>query len=107
MIRGILKILFRLTLIYACSSGAAWSQSKEWEEAVIYSESQVPFYTLPDPLLDISGNPIDSPEQWQQERRPQLMGLFATTIYGRVPQPEQPIQTNYTVLRTDHYPNQK
>lgn len=103
MIRGIIKIALLLTVVHTGSVGAVFSQSKEWEEAVIYSESRVPFYTLPDPLLDISGNRIDSPEQWKNERRPQLMGLFATTIYGRVPQPEQPIQTTYTVLSTDEH----
>lgn len=101
MKKRVMRTILLFIAIYTASTLPVASQSKEWEEGVIYSESQVPFYTLPDPLLDIFGNPIERPEQWQQERRPQLMGLFATTIYGRVPQPEQAVKTTYTVLSTD------
>ncbi|MEQ8846396.1 prolyl oligopeptidase family serine peptidase [Botrimarina sp.] len=40
---------------------------------------------LPDPLVTASGEPVDSPEVWREVRRPELLELFRTHIYGRAP----------------------
>lgn len=82
-------------------NSVAVGQSKEWESDVIYSESQVPFYELPDPLVTIEGKRITTKEAWLNERRPQIMGMFASTIYGRVPEPETPIEVNYELISED------
>lgn len=50
-----------------------------------YDESQVPQYTLPDPLVAQNGQPITTAEQWRQQRRPELLQLFAEQMYGQVP----------------------
>jgi hypothetical protein len=50
-----------------------------------YDESKVPPYTLPDPLVMVSGAPVTSATMWNRQRRPELLRLYAQHIYGRVP----------------------
>ena len=76
-------------------------QEKEWENHLIYSETKVPFYELPDPLVTSEGNRVLTVKQWEHVRRPQIMGMFASTIYGRIPEPEQAIRQEYKVLGVD------
>lgn len=40
---------------------------------------------LPDPLTLSSGQRVTSPEMWKEKRRPELLELFRTHIYGRMP----------------------
>lgn len=54
-----------------------------------YDESQVPDYTLPDPLVTLAGQRVTNPEQWHNERRPEIVRLFEQHVYGRAaPRPE-------------------
>jgi len=50
-----------------------------------YDESEVPAYTLPDPLVMQSGDPVETAQQWRQQRRPQVLQLFKGHIYGQLP----------------------
>ena len=50
-----------------------------------YDESKVPPYTLPDPLVLQDGTPVKTADQWRQRRRPELLSLFASEVYGRTP----------------------
>ena len=50
-----------------------------------YDEAKVPVYTLPDPLTMQDGTPLTSPAQWYGQRRPELLHLFETEMYGRAP----------------------
>ncbi|MCI0746239.1 MAG: acetylxylan esterase [Verrucomicrobia subdivision 3 bacterium] len=52
-----------------------------------YDESKVPQYVLPDPLTSSDGTRVDSPERWQKRRRPEILKLFETHVYGRTPEP--------------------
>jgi len=52
---------------------------------VNYDEAKVPAYTLPDPLKMESGETVTTPEQWREVRRPQILELFKTFMYGRSP----------------------
>jgi hypothetical protein len=52
-----------------------------------YDESKVPTYTLPDPLVALDGTAIKTPEQWQKQRRGEIVRLFETNVYGRSPEP--------------------
>lgn len=49
-------------------------------------ESKVPPYTLPDPLLSVSGKKIGNAEEWLRVRRPELLELFRAHVYGRNPE---------------------
>jgi hypothetical protein len=48
-----------------------------------YDESKVPLYTLPDPLVLQNGEQVKNTKTWIKKRRPELLNLFATTVYGR------------------------
>ncbi len=41
--------------------------------------------TLPDPLVMQDGRKVESATMWTAERRPELLELFRTHVYGRVP----------------------
>ncbi|MGV3484426.1 MAG: dienelactone hydrolase family protein [Planctomycetaceae bacterium] len=50
-----------------------------------YDESQVPEYTLPDPLRMLDGEVVTTAAQWPS-RREETMELFRANMYGRRPQ---------------------
>lgn len=52
-----------------------------------YDETLVPQFTLPDPLLTERGRRIKSARAWRSQRRPELLGLFETHVYGKTPGP--------------------
>jgi hypothetical protein len=51
-----------------------------------FDESKVGPYTLPDPLLSAEGVRVATAAQWKEVRRPQILHLFESQIYGKVPQ---------------------
>ena len=57
------------------------SQAQEFN----YSESKVPQYQLPDPLLMLDGTRVETAGQWTQKRRAEVHQLFTTEMYGRSP----------------------
>ena len=93
--------VFVLTVIVGLNGTILLGQLKEWESNVVYSEKQVPFYELQDPLVSVEGNRITTREEWLNTRRPQIIGMFASTIYGRVPEPEFEIRQEFEVLNVD------
>lgn len=48
-----------------------------------YDEAKVPRYTLPDPLLLLNGKRVTSTRTWRKKRRPEILRLFETNVYGR------------------------
>ena len=54
-------------------------------EGFNYDESKVPQYTLPDPLIMASGEPVKDAQTWNKRRRPEILELFTTQVYGRSP----------------------
>jgi len=52
---------------------------------VNYDESKVPEYVLPELLKGSDGKKITNVKEWEKIRRPELMELFATQVYGRTP----------------------
>ena len=50
-----------------------------------YDEDKVPDYTLTDPLIASDGTPIETVQDWQQKRRPEIVALFTDHMFGRVP----------------------
>jgi len=55
-----------------------------------YYESEVPVYTLPDPLTALNGEKVKSKEIWTKSRRGEILELFRQNVYGRIP------EANYT-----------
>jgi hypothetical protein len=50
-------------------------------------ESKVPTFTLPDPLVLADGAKVTDAETWRTKRRPEILKLFQTNVYGRSPGP--------------------
>src|SRR5688572_23369121 len=94
-------------LVMSCGAGYCWSmKSTACMAAIItaasvsifmqdsvtaqpkdanYDEAKVPKYTLPDPLVTPEGTRITTSHEWQQKRRPEVLRLFETHVYGRSP----------------------
>jgi hypothetical protein len=50
-----------------------------------YDEAKAPPYTLPDPLVLSNGRRVSDAKTWRAERRPEIMRLYETDIFGRIP----------------------
>lgn len=75
-----MKTVLWLALVCSCAmSGISQPANANYDEA------KVPKYTLPDPLVTSSGQPVKDASQWKQQRRPEVLNLFQTHVYGRSP----------------------
>ena len=97
-----MKRLSYLLLISCLSFSVANAQtySGKFLEAN-YDESKVPEYTLPDVLTSFSGQTINTVEEWEKTRRPEIIKFFAENIYGEVPEPPSPIKKSFKLLSED------
>lgn len=68
-------------------------------DAANYDEDAVPDYRLPPLLTSTDGDRIRTVQQWETIRRPELMSLFASQVYGRAP--AAPASVSYRVDRID------
>ena len=50
-----------------------------------YAEADVPKYTLPDSLLFSDGRKVADAQAWFNERRPEILKLFESHVYGKAP----------------------
>jgi hypothetical protein len=50
-----------------------------------YDEAKVPPYTLPDPLVMANGARVADAGAWRTRRRPEILRMYETEIYGRIP----------------------
>jgi hypothetical protein len=74
----LLVVAFSVALLTAAG---ALSQAPPANE----DESKVPPYTLPDPLVLADGRKVSDARTWTGQRRPELLRLFETHVYGRTP----------------------
>lgn len=88
-----------LALLVTCPVFA--QQAKELDSDVNYDESKIPHYDLPELFVTAEGDTITTVEEWETIRRPQIMSLFSNLVYGRVPKPEDPIKTEYEIVKID------
>lgn len=49
-----------------------------------YDESKVPDLTLPDPFVSLRGQLINSQEDWEKVRKPEILNLFREHVYGNI-----------------------
>ena len=82
---------FILFIAFLLSAGMTIAQ-----ENVNYDESKVPDYVLPDPLVFNDGTKVSTVEQWENQRRAELLELFFSQMYGRTPQDK--IKVTYETL---------
>ena len=50
-----------------------------------YDETKVPRFAMPDALVTFDGRRVDTPELWNNVRRPELLAAFAEEMYGKLP----------------------
>ncbi|WP_245224971.1 acetylxylan esterase [Pseudozobellia sp. WGM2] len=55
------------------------------EESYNYDETKVPKFQLPDLLTSFSGNAIETQQQWEENRRFEILQFFEKQVYGKVP----------------------
>jgi hypothetical protein len=70
---------------------------------VNYDEAKVGVYTLPNPLILANGEPVRDKTTWEAKRRPEIVSLFETNIYGRVPNVARHAFANYEVVEEDRH----
>lgn len=56
---------------------------------------------LPDPLVMFDGTPVATPDQWRDQRRPELMALFEHYMYGVAPPPPDNLTATIERERSD------
>lgn len=90
-------------VVLGCGIGlwATAALAQRAEEGINYDESKVRPYTLPDPLVMADGSKVTTAEQWISKRRPELLNLFQTEMYGRPP--GRPAELNFFVTSEDHH----
>jgi hypothetical protein len=67
-----------------------------------YDESKVGSYELPDPLLSVNGRKIATSEEWRRERRPELLRLFETQVYGSIPPAAKTLRPTFDIRSDDN-----
>lgn len=95
------SVLLRRTClaIFIVSVGAslAWAADRSFPDRTALPAQP----NLPDPLVKLDGSRVNSPNDWFQERRPELKAMFEHYMYG--PIPPAPKQTR--VLSIGEYTN--
>lgn len=62
------------------------------------TKSQTNFLeSLPDPLVMLNGERVNTVEEWIEKRRPEVLELFRRYVYGRVPI-DRPQKLRFTIL---------
>ncbi len=64
-----------------------------------YDETKVPPYSLPDPLTTGEGKAVMDAATWTNVRRPEILRLFETSVYGRPY--ERPKEMSFAVVSSD------
>lgn len=90
---------FKFLLIFLI--GTTFSPNLLAQEQFNYDESKVPALVLPDPFVSTKGEVINSVDDWESIRRPELMRLFAENVYGAIPGDFDEIQYDFSI-DSDH-----
>ena len=89
------SLYIRTAMFVALVASAAAAQQNEFN----YDENKVPDYTLPDPLVLNDGSPVSDAETWRTRRRPEILQMFETHVYGKAP--KNPGNVRSKVTSTD------
>jgi hypothetical protein len=66
-----------------------------------FTEEKVPEYTLPDLLTTLDGKKVDNAKKWNQLRRPELLELYRTHVFGR--DPETAYRKDFKIVKVDRH----
>jgi hypothetical protein len=76
-------------------SASLWADLSEDQRFFPADPPDTPTYTLPDVLTTVDGKTIENAHDWTTIRRPEILELFRTHVYGRVP--ETPYEMTFHV----------
>lgn len=63
---------------------------------IIFNESKVPKYTLPNPLLFLNGTMVTTKKAWNTHRKSEILKLFEQYVYGKMPSKPEKISFKTT-----------
>src|SRR5690242_231114 len=63
-----------------------------------YDEDKIPPYTLPDPLILKVGSPVTDASMWTKNRRPEVLELFRSQVYGHSPEAPRNVHLEFLSL---------
>jgi len=61
-----------------------------------YDESKIPEFILPDNLISNGNTTILNADQWEKIRRPEILELFESEVYGKIP--DQDIEVEFKIV---------
>ncbi|MPR34267.1 alpha/beta hydrolase family protein [Salmonirosea aquatica] len=64
-----------------------------------YDESKVPPYTLPELMVTQAGKKVRTVKEWEAQRRPEILALFAEQVYGKTP--TKKLRIHFETVSTD------
>ncbi len=95
-----------LSLTINAQTNVGWQASKETVEKLSkgrpefnYYEEKVPSYSLPAVLTETNGKVVTTSDEWVKVRRPELLELFRSNVFGRVP--PTPYKMDFKVANED------
>ena len=91
--RGSIFLKFVVVTTLLCAVVATTSARKR---NINYDESKIVPYTLPDPLTCNDGTKVSTVEQWEKQRRPEILQLLSKEIYGETPKAR--LKARYKVI---------
>jgi hypothetical protein len=99
-------ILTVLNLNAYSQADESWKPSKETLDKLTgnqsefnYFEDKVPEYKLPGLLVTNEGKKVDNTEKWENIRRGEILEMFRTYVYGRVP--STPYNRSFKLINED------
>jgi len=75
------KLTYWCVLVLIFVSSRVTGQDSEFN----YDEGRIPSYSLPALLITNAGATVANRRQWERVRRPEVLDLFATHMFGQVP----------------------
>jgi len=91
---NLIRIALVSIALVGCASGSPQEPKRDFP-----APTALPVRTeLPDPLVMFDGRKVETREQWEKERKPELRALFQHYMYGHLP---QKTEVRGTVRRSD------
>lgn len=106
LLSSALSVMLIFSYLIPSAAQSSWKASPEVVErlskgnnGINYYEEKVPAYTLPDPLKNAAGKVVKKPKEWVNSRRAEVLELFRSNVFGRVP--ETLWQQSFAIVNTD------
>lgn len=92
-------LMLAFSTVVSCHAAAQSYEGKYLEAN--YDESKVPEYELPEVLTSFDEKKIETVEDWEKIRRPEIVDFFAQNMFGEVPTAPSPIKKSFQLIAED------